>query len=489
MVEETVQGQPTINQPHQPILEMRGISKRFPGVLALDGVDFNVDAGEIHSLMGQNGAGKSTLMKILAGIYAADEGTVYIDGRPVAIKHPRDALDMGIVTVYQELSLLRNLTVAENVFLGREPGRRWVIDNRSIQQRADQILESLGITHIDVNARVGELPLAQRQLVEIAKALSHEPKVLVLDEPTAPLTGEDTRRLFDILMRLRAKGISIIFITHRLKEILQYCDRGTVLRNGKIVKTVEIADVTEDMLIEMMIGQKVSSFYRSDGHGARSDQVALEVEHLSIPGRVEDVSFQVRRGEIIGITGLLGAGQNELARALFGVREGVQGVIKRSGRPVRIGSPEEALQHGICLLTENRKEEGLVLEMSVRENITLPSLRMFLRSVALPLLDNRRETAAARDLIRKDRDHGAVSQLQGSHLERRQPAKNDRRPLAAARSRHPRFHRADPRHRRRRQGGDLPSAELARERGENDHRDFHGSRRDHGHLRPHIRDV
>jgi ABC-type sugar transport system ATPase subunit len=385
-----------------PILEMHGISKRFPGVLALDRVDFSVRRGEIHSLMGQNGAGKTTLMKILAGVYAADEGTVQLDGQLVRFRHPRDALHKGVVTVYQELSLLQNLTVAENIFLGREPGRQLTIDNKSIEKRSEEILQSLGISDIDIHARVASLPLAQRQLVEIAKALSHELKVLVLDEPTAPLTGEDTAHLFDILFRLRERGISIIFITHRLKEVLTYCDGGTVLRNGRMVGTVEIKNTTEKGLIEMMIGQEIESFYRADGHGDKKQaDITIEAENLTVGDKVREVNFQIQRGEIIGITGLLGAGQNELARALFGVQNNVSGTIKRNGVPVRICSSQEAIGKGICLLTENRKEEGLVLEMSVKENVTLPSLSLFKRSKLFPFINNQKEKLSAQDIIEK----------------------------------------------------------------------------------------
>jgi ribose transport system ATP-binding protein len=304
------------------------------------------------------------------------------------------------VTVYQELSLLPNLTVAENIFLGREPGRRLVIDNKTIDQRSNEILESLGITNIDIHARVADIPLAQRQLVEISKALSHDLKVLVLDEPTAPLTSDDTNHLFEILNRLRAKGISIIFITHRLKEVITFADRGTVLRNGKTIGTVEIKNVEEKNLIEMMIGQEIETFYRADGHGTgNTADVVLEAKDLCVANKVQGVSFQLRKGEIVGITGLLGAGQNELARALFGVQENMEGTLLRYGKPVEICSPQDAVRYGICLLTENRKDEGLVLDMNVRENITLPSLDMFRWSGWIPFINNKKERISAGDFI------------------------------------------------------------------------------------------
>jgi ribose transport system ATP-binding protein len=401
---------PTMRQPSMeqivssqpPILQMKGISKRFPGVLALNQVDFSVRAGEIHSLIGQNGAGKSTLMKILAGVYSADEGTIEVDGQPVRFHHPRDSLKKGIVTVYQELSLLTNLTVAENIFLGREPGRRLVIDNRTIQARSMEILESLGIHDIDINTKVANIPLAQRQQVEIAKALSHELKILVLDEPTAPLTSEDTQHLFDILNRLQQKGIAIIFITHRLKEVITYSDHGTILRNGSLVGTVDIREVDENKIIEMMIGQELESFFRPKGAGGvKKEETILEVENLSVGSRVKNVSFKINRGEIIGVTGLLGAGQNELGRALFGIQEQVSGTIRRGGVAVKIKSPQDAVSQGLCLLTENRKDEGLVLEMSVKENISLPSLAMFRRTAFFPFINNRQETTTAEEFIKK----------------------------------------------------------------------------------------
>ena len=375
---------------------MLNITKRFPGVLALDHANISVQSGEIHSLIGQNGAGKSTMMKILSGMYAADEGTITLDGKSLAFRHPREALQKGIVTVYQELSLLSNLTVAENMFLGREPGGPLAVDGRALRRRSKEILDQLGIEDIDINEKIASLPLAQRQLVEIAKALSHDLKVLVLDEPTAPLTNEDTEHLFQILNRVRETGASIIFITHRLPEVLAFCNRGTILRNGKTVTTVQVAGVTEDELIEAMIGQKADAFYQAASHrGVASTVPALEVRNLSIGSRVQDVSFDLYPGEIIGVTGLLGAGQNELLRSLFGILEKSEGHVLRNGREILIHSPREVIDAGICLLTENRKDEGLILDMSVKENITLPSLPRFRRSLFFPSLNNRKERASA----------------------------------------------------------------------------------------------
>ena len=388
----------------RPILEMRGISKRFPGVLALDEVDFSVQRGTIHSLIGQNGAGKSTLMKILAGDYQPTKGEVLIDEQPVVFHHPGEARARGISIVYQELSLLPNLTVAENIFLGREIRRYFIIDDARIRKEARSVLDQLGVEFIDIDQKVGSLPLAQQQLVEIAKAISFKPQILILDEPTAALTPQNAERLFEILNRLKGQGIAIIHITHRLKEIIEHCDWGTILRNGRVVETLPITSATtEDGLIELMIGQEVKSFYRQFETPSAADHHALlEVENLTIAEMVKGVNFYLRAGEILGITGLLGAGQNEMVRAMFGIQERVTGgTIKRSQKVVLINSPKDAIDLGICLLTENRKEEGLFLDMSVKENITMASLSKFLRSKSLPLIANRREKRSAQEFIEK----------------------------------------------------------------------------------------
>jgi ribose transport system ATP-binding protein len=388
---------PAITDDH-PILEMRGITKHFPGVLALDHVDFSVQRGEIHSLVGQNGAGKSTLMNILAGVYPPDEGEIRIDGQPVQISHPGEALRLGIGTVYQELSLVPKMSVADNIFLGRETQRGIMIDERLIVSRAQAVLQKLGVANIDVTTPVGELPLAQQQLVEIARVLSYNPRILVLDEPTAALVQEDTEHLFELLKGLKSQGIAIIFISHRFKEIIQHCDRGTILRNGRLVKTIDLRGVTEETLAESMIGQQLESFYRHSPHAAgRVARTTLEVVGLSIGKKVRDVSFSLRCGEIVGMTGLLGAGQNEVARALFGAQDEVSGLIRRNGHPVFIGSPRDAIRQGIGLLTENRKREGLFLDMSVKENITLPSLSRLTRMRIF--IDNVREIRSARQFI------------------------------------------------------------------------------------------
>ena len=392
---------PTSVVPHSGvILEMQGITKRFPGVTALNHVDLSVMRGEMHAVIGQNGAGKSTLMKILAGVYTADEGAIYVDAQKVNLGHPRESMRLGIGTVYQELSLAPNLSVADNIFLGREPSTLLLVDEGKILKKAGEILERLGLRNIDVKARASDLPLMQQQLVEIAKVLSYEPRILVLDEPTASLAEEETARLFQILHGLKEKGISIIFISHRFKEIIKNCDRGTILRNGKLVRTLDLASTSEEELVETMIGQQIESFYRLGGGDSAADRsVLLEVENLSVGRKVRDVNFKVYKGEIVGLTGLLGAGQNEVARALFGVARGVKGTIRRDGKDVVISSPDQAIRMGICLLTEDRKSEGLFLEMSVKDNITLPSLSLFRR--AMLFINSRREQREAEEFIQK----------------------------------------------------------------------------------------
>ena len=384
-----------------PILEMRGISKRFGDFVALDSVDFSVLPGEVHALLGQNGAGKSTLMKILAGVYPLEEGELRINGgQPTRFSHPRDALRAGIGTAYQDLSLVPHLSVADNMFLGRELGNPRIINESAIIGKAAAILTELGITHINPKQRVSDLPLTQQRLVEVAKVLSYEPRILVLDEPTAALAEDATNLLFRLVDNLRARGIAIIFISHRFKEVLHHCDRATILRNGQLVKTVQLNMTNEAELIELTIGEKTETFFSRQQHEANEpdrDQIALEVKGFSVGRSVRQVSFKLKRGEIVGMTGLLGAGQNELSRALFGLQPEVSGVIRCKGQPVLITSPKKAIGLGIALLTDNRKLEGLIPDMAVRENVTLPSLAFFRR--AMIFIDRRREKQKAQQFI------------------------------------------------------------------------------------------
>jgi len=388
-------------EPAAPILEMRGMTKRFPGTLALDNVDLTVRRGEIHALVGQNGAGKSTLMKILAGDYSATAGSIAIDGRPVTIRTAREARQLGIGIVYQELSLLANLTVADNLSLGREPVRGVLLDQRTVTARARAALARMGIGHIDVGARVATLDLPDRQLVEIAKVLSLQPRLLILDEPTAPLTYADTERLFAILVGLKRHDIGIIYITHRFTEILTLCDRGTVLRGGRAVGVFATAELTLDRLVDATLGQPSDVFFRRTvPHDATTHRdVVLSVRHMNVGHRVRDVSFSVQRGEIVGLCGLLGAGQNDLGRALFGDRGAVSGVIELEGTPVVLDSPRQARGRGIGFLSDSRRDEGIFPDMRVEDNVTIASLGDVLLAKAVPLIRrgalHRRALAAA----------------------------------------------------------------------------------------------
>jgi len=390
----------------RPILEMRQITKRFPGIVALEQVDFTLQQGEIHALIGQNGAGKSTLMKILAGVYpvdASDKGEIRIEGQLVHFTHPRDALDMGIGVIYQDLSLVPKLSVADNIFLGRESGGL-LINQSDILERTGEILNRTGMTQINPHTRIEALTVAQQRLVEIAKVLSYQPRILVLDEPTAALDEHETQLLLNILRTLREQHISVIYISHRFTEIIDLCDQATVLRNGRVVKTVPLRgenSVSESDLVELTIGEKITTFFhQADGDHAAvgaGDTAPLQVENFSVGRAVRDVSFSLNRGEIVGITGLLGAGQNELGRALFGTMTEVSGMLRVHGEPVLMTSPRQAIQHGIGLLTDQRKTEGLILEMNVQENISLPSLRRF-KSLWL-FNDRRRESQAAQSIV------------------------------------------------------------------------------------------
>jgi ribose transport system ATP-binding protein len=360
---------PSLPEP-PTVLELRNVSKRFPGVVALDDVSFDLRAGEVHVLVGENGAGKSTLVKLLSGIYQPDEGELLLDGKPVHLASPHAAQQAGISTVHQELNMVPHLDVGRNIFLGREPlrGRGGLVDWPKLYRESRVMLASLGLS-IDPRTKVSRLGVALQQMTEIAKALVAQARVLILDEPTAAITAEESEQLFKIVDQLRAQGTAIILISHHLEDASRAGDRVTVLRDGKWVATLPIADAPPRELIRLMVGRELTQQYPKETFPV--GPVALRVSGLNRHGVLHDVSFELRRGEIVGLAGLVGAGRSEVARAIFGVDAIDSGLIEIDGQPVSIANPNEAIKRRIALLPEDRKQQGLVLLLPVSDNVVL----------------------------------------------------------------------------------------------------------------------
>jgi ABC-type sugar transport system ATPase subunit len=379
------------------VLELDGISKAFPGVQALEDVGFDVRPGEVHALLGENGAGKSTLIKIVSGAYRPDAGTIRLEGREVRFASPLEAQRAGIATVYQELLLFPELSVAENIFAGHAPHGRWGgLDWRTMRARAAEILASLDIHELDVSRPVGTLSVADRQRVEIAKALSRSARVLILDEPTAALGEADVERLFELVRRLRERGVGIVYISHRMVEIFELADRVTVLRDGRFVGTRDVAATTEGELVAMMVGRTIENFFPKTP--AEIGAPILELRDVSCPPLVRDASLTLHAGEILGIAGLVGSGRTELAQTVFGVTPPAAGEILLDGRPVTIGSPGKARALGIAYVPEDRGQQGLIRPMRLRENVSLAVLR---RISHASFIDRRAEGALAEDAIQR----------------------------------------------------------------------------------------
>jgi ribose transport system ATP-binding protein len=354
-----------------PILRMRNVSKTFPGVKALRNVELTVYPGEVHALMGENGAGKSTLMKILSGAYTPDPGAeILIDGTPVHIAGPLAAKSHGIAIIYQELALAPNLTVAENIYLGREAHRGPTIDRAGMVGGCGDILTNLGAT-FGPRTLVGDLSIAEQQMVEVARAIHARSRILVMDEPTTALSSRETQRLFQVILRLKAEGLAIIYISHRMAEVYELAERVTVLRDGGYVGTLSRDEVRPESIVRMMVGRDLSSFYKKEHRPGGAREPILEVNDLSDGRRVKRGSFTLHAGEVLGLAGLVGAGRTELARIIYGAEPRTEGVVKLAGKPVEFHTPAEAIDAGIVYLTEDRKAQGLFLDMTVGDNINL----------------------------------------------------------------------------------------------------------------------
>lgn len=355
------------------LIRLRAIEKRFPGVHALKGVDFDLLPGEVHALMGENGAGKSTLMKCLSGVYQPDSGAIEVDGKSVQIGGPRDAQALGISIIHQELMLMRHLTAAQNIFIGREPRNRFgVLDETALKAGAATLFKQMHVA-IEPTALVETLSVARQQMVEIAKALSYKSRILIMDEPTAALTDQEIAELFAIIRRLKSEGVGIVYISHRMDEIKQIADRITVMRDGAYVGTVPATETPMGQIISMMVGRDLTDT-RKPIPDLSQAEVALEVNGLKRGPMVRDVSFDLRKGEILGFAGLMGAGRTEVARVIFGADQRTAGEIRVHGKPVTINSPRDAVRAGIGYLSEDRKHQGLALGMDVRANIGLTAM-------------------------------------------------------------------------------------------------------------------
>ena len=381
----------------QTHLHMEGVSKRFPGVKALDGVSLDVRWGEIHALAGENGAGKSTLMKILSGEYSADSGIITLQGRQVRIEGPLMAQELGISIINQELSLIPELSVAQNIYLGREPikGFTGLIDWQDVNAQAGRYLDKLKLD-VAPTTQVMELSIAQQQMVEVAKALSLNANLIIMDEPTSALTDKESKILFDLIRELSNQGIAVIYISHRMEEIMQLAHRVTVFRDGCYIATKEIAETSIDEIIHLMVGRKLHHDSPVEVSGTGPE--LLRVDNLSTKTKLKAISFSLQEGEILGISGLVGAGRTEIARAIFGIDSTDEGAIYLDNRQVKIRSPKDAIRAGIGFVPENRKEQGLLLNMTVSDNLTINILEELSR---LLLIDRKRALAVAKEYIDK----------------------------------------------------------------------------------------
>ncbi|MEA5065059.1 MAG: sugar ABC transporter ATP-binding protein, partial [Eubacteriales bacterium] len=379
------------------MLSMRGITKKFGATVALDNVDFSVRRGEVHALLGENGAGKSTLMKVFSGVYPADAGQILLDGVPVCFANTRMAVDGGVSLIFQELNLVSTLTTVENAFLGRLWRNRWgAVDWKGMAREFSRFMASIDF-EMDPLRPVSELSIAEKQMVEIARALMHSSKVIVMDEPTATLTTEEIRKLFNIIRILKGQGVTVIYISHRLEEVYQICDRLTVLRDGRAVCTRDVAETTKAQLIEHMVGRSMEiEFPERTPHTI--GEGLLEIRDLCTPGFLKDINLTLRRGEILGLAGLVGSGRTEIARAVFGADKVERGEFRVNGRKVAIRSTMEAKKLSIGLVPEDRKEEGLAVEFSVMKNITVTNLARVSRGI---FLSRRREAAEAGRMVRE----------------------------------------------------------------------------------------
>ena len=377
------------------ILTMKGIDKSFPGVHALDHVDLEVRKGEVHALMGENGAGKSTLMKVLTGIYHKDAGTITYEGKEVEFTNPREAQDAGIVIVHQELNMMGHLTVAQNIFIGREYMNGKLIDDKKMNEEAKKLFDQLGI-NIDPKETMSRLTVGKQQMCEIAKAISHDAKVIIFDEPSAALTEAEIEELFKIIRDLRDKQMGIVYISHRMDEIKVITDRVTVMRDGGYVGTLITKDSTKDDIINMMVGRVIYEDPKTESQVAPDAPVVLKVEHLNAGRMVKDVSFELHKGEILGFFGLMGAGRTETARALFGADPKDSGDIYVNGQKVDIKTPQDAVKCGIGYLSEDRKRFGIVVDKTVAENSTMATMENFMKGI---FIDKKKEKDVAQEYV------------------------------------------------------------------------------------------